>query len=360
MHKPKKILFGVLNWGLGHAARSIPIIKKLVAEGHEVVLASDGKALQLLRAEFPDLISYHLPSYNIQYSKKAICMPFKLTGQLPNVLKTVHKERNWVKSWVDKHQPDLIISDNRFGFRDSRVTSIYITHQLRVLSGVFSFFTTWLHRLIYKKYDQIWVPDFAGETNLSGKLGHLSNPNSKIKYIGVLTRMQPQKLSVKYAITALLSGPEPQRSLLEQKILKQLSNFSSKTALVQGVVSDSETHKTIDNTDIFNFLTAEKLQELINRSEVIISRSGYTSVMDLTAMHKKVIWIPTPGQFEQIYLARYLNDKYGFFYQNQSNFSIDLNSLDNLSPTVIVFDPKKTDDVADLVNVNFGLNTVKK
>ncbi len=322
MGKHKKILFGVLNWGLGHATRSIPLIRQCLNQQQEVVIASDGEALKLLRKEFPQLEFEELPGYRIRYSKKPEFFTLKLLSQMPHILKTMRQERQITRRLVDKHQAGRIISDNRFGFRDERIKSVYITHQLRVLSGFTTPLTSYLHRLIYDKFDEIWVPDHEQTSNLSGKLGHLNYFNPKVKYIGVISRFQKRDLPEKYDILAILSGPEPQRSLLEEKLLKEMSRLDLKTSMVLGKVEARQSLKQINGIDVYNFLTAGELQNLINASGLIISRPGYTSVMDLVFLGKKVLWIPTPGQREQEYLARYLSDQYGFEFQSQKHLDL--------------------------------------
>ncbi len=353
MHKPKKILFGVLNWGLGHATRSIPIIRQLIDAGFEVVLASDGSALQFLQQTFPGLQAVSLPAYDIQYSQKPYFFSLKILSQFPHILKTLRQERDITHQLVDQYQPDLLITDNRFGFYDARVKNIYITHQLQVLSGITTPITTYLHAKIYKKYDQIWVPDYAGDKNLSGKLGHLKKQSEKVKYIGTLSRMQKKEVVKQYDVLAILSGPEPQRSLLEHKIQTAFEKLSLKTAIVQGVVTNEKKSFIKNGVDIYNYLNQKELEAVVNASEIIISRSGYTSIMELVNLQKKVLWIPTPGQAEQEYLAKYLLEQYGYFYQKQRKLAVDANILNILPPTDIVFDSANSQDVIELINMNF-------
>jgi len=353
LSKEKKILFGVLNWGLGHATRSIPVIKQLLNAGYQIILASDGKALKLLQKEFPNLPSEKLPSYNIRYSKHGKFLAVKLLSQMPHIISTMRQESKITKKIVDKYRIDLIISDNRFGLRDTRINNIYITHQLRVLSGWSTPVSSWLHRQIYQKFDEVWVPDFENEPNLSGKLGHLSKKSNKIKYIGIVSRMQKQIKPVKYEVLAILSGPEPQRSLLEKKLITELSKLPFQIALVQGQVHKTSHKKSYKNIDIYNYLTTGKLTDLINASNTIISRSGYTSVMDLIAMEKKVIWIPTPGQKEQEYLAGHLSEYYGQIRQNQKKINIKPQLLKNYQVTKISINNNKTDKPVELIKKYF-------
>jgi len=330
MHNPKKILFGVLNWGLGHATRSIPIIQNFLDEGHEVLIASDGDSLSLLKQTFPYLITEKLPSYQIKYSKNPKFLKMTLLAQLPHILKTKKQEEKITRSLVEEYEIDTIVSDNRFGLWHPDVKSIYITHQLRVLSGWTTFITTFLHRLIYQKYDEIWVPDRQFQPNFSGKLGHLKNPSEKIKYIGPKTRFEIKEMRKKYDILVILSGPEPQRTILENILLNQLATLPFKTALIQGKVAAEKEISTRKNVTIYNYLTGYDLENLINASGLIISRSGYTSIMDLLSLHKKVLWIPTPGQYEQEYLAKYLQKNGNGISISQKNIQLDKTLLKKL------------------------------
>jgi len=322
LSQSKNILIAPLNWGLGHATRCIPLIRKYIAKGDNVIIASDGQALELLKKEFPGLTFEKLPSYNIHYGTTSFLTKVNLLSQVPKIWKVAQQEKKVTAQLVNKHNIDLIISDNRFGVISKEVKSVYITHQLRVLSGLTTQISTFFHRQVYKQYDEIWVPDFEKDGGLSGRLGHLKNSKLNIKYIGVLSRLKKQKLSKKYDILAILSGVEPQRSILEKELLQKLAGYQGKTALVQGVVSENMRQSTINNIDIYNFLTADKLENILNESEIVISRSGYTSLMDYYILNKKILIIPTPGQNEQVYLGQYFEQKGLGKCQKQSEISL--------------------------------------
>ena len=217
----KKILIAPLNWGLGHATRCIPIIKALEENGFEPIIASDGVALALLKKEFPKLISIELPAYNIQYAENGKNFKWKLVAQLPKMVIAIKKEKAKIRKIVENYEIEGIISDNRLGVYSSRVPSVFITHQLNVLSGKTSWLTTKLHLRYVSKFNTCWVPDVAGVENLSGKLGHIEKSNKQIKYIGPLSRIEKKSLPIKYDLLVLLSGPEPQRTLLEKRLIKE-------------------------------------------------------------------------------------------------------------------------------------------
>ncbi len=305
----KQILVAPLNWGLGHAARCIPIINALITEGFMPIIASDGVALTLLQKEFPNLLSIELPSYNVTYAKNGKHLKIKLLKDSPKLLKAINAEKQAVKSILEHHDIAGIISDNRLGVRSKKVPSVFITHQLHVLSGSTTWLSTKIHQNIIKKFDACWVPDMEGAINLSGKLGHATSIEIPTKYIGPLSRFTKTDSEIKNDLMVLISGPEPQRTFLEETLLRELKDYTGKVIFVKGIMENEQTIQVNEHMSVYNFMTSSLLEKTINESDLIISRSGYTTVMDLAKLNKKAFFIPTPGQFEQEYLAKRLSEK---------------------------------------------------
>ena len=298
-----------LNWGLGHATRCIPIIHALLEQKFEVLIASDGPALHLLKKEFPELESVELPSYRVKYPTKGFLFKWKMASRLPHFYKTRIAEGKVVRELVSQRSIDGIISDGRFGVRNSKVPSVYITHQLNVLTGNTSFLTSKLHQRIIKKFDVCWVPDVNDSAlNHSGKLGHLKDPSFPLRHFGIISRMKKSPQPVSIDILVLISGPEPQRTFFETIVKKALKKSTKRIAIVRGVVEEEQIWTNYKNIRIVNFMQSEELEETINKSELVISRPGYSTIMDLTILEKKTYFIPTPGQYEQEYLAKRLKD----------------------------------------------------
>ena len=324
MTKQGTILVAPLNWGLGHATRCIPIIKELQRHGYEVLLGSDGMALQLLKEEFPQLPTVLLPSYNIRYARTRKGFRWRLLLGSFNIIQAIRKEQTLLNKLIDTHNLKGVISDNRLGLHTHRIPSVIVTHQLTVLSGVTTWLTTRIHRHFIKKFNECWLPDVMGPNNWSGKLGHPENSNLNIKYIGALSRFQKEPCNTRYDILAILSGPEPQRSLLETLLKQELCKFNGEVLLVRGVVSNVNAEaSTPNNMTIVNYMTSRALQEAINSAKLVISRSGYTTILDLANLGKKAFFIPTPGQAEQEYLARRLQYLKIAPYCEQEQFDID-------------------------------------
>ena len=329
MNSKKRILVAPLHWGLGHATRCIPIINALIEHGFEPIIASDGVALDLLKKEFPKLICLELPSYNIEYSKKGQSLKLKLFKNIPKILKAIKAEKRVTQTIIKKYKIDGIISDNRFGVYNSKVPSVYITHQLNVLSGNTTWISTKLHQHIIKKYDECWIPDVEGEFNLSGRLGHLKHAPFPLKYLGAISRFEKSKLPVIYDLLVLLSGPEPQRTIIEELLFKQLKTYKGKVLFIKGKVETKQTISNNGNFTIYNFMQTQELQKALNESKLIIARSGYTTVLDLTKLEKKAFFIPTPGQFEQEYIANRFDKKGIVASCKQKDFKIEMLDIVN-------------------------------
>tara|TARA_R110000851_G_scaffold61343_5_gene141218 strand:+ start:1769 stop:2839 length:1071 start_codon:yes stop_codon:yes gene_type:complete len=332
VNSKKTILVAPLHWGLGHATRCIPIIRELLKNNYNVFLASDGGALLLLRKEFPELPYVSLPSYNITYPKKGAFFKLKLMLKAPYIQKIITSEKKVIEELVSEGKIHGIISDNRWGVRSKNIPSVIITHQLNVLSGSTSYVSSKMHQKLIKKFDACWVPDLEDSINLSGKLGHFKDALSvpfPVIYIGLLSRMKKKKLPIVYDVLCLLSGPEPQRTVLEEQLLSVFKNSEKKILLVQGIVEDVKKEKQIGNIKVINFLKSDDLEQAINESTYIVSRSGYTTIMDLAAMEKKAFFIPTPGQFEQVYLAKRL--KQAGFVPSCKQHKFKIEKLDKIS-----------------------------
>ncbi|TBM99010.1 glycosyltransferase [Hyunsoonleella flava] len=325
----KRILVAPLNWGLGHATRCIPIMKALHTHGFQPIIASDGIALDLLRKEFPRFASIELPSYDVTYPKKGSHFKLKLIKDSPRMLKAIKAEKIATRDIVESHNISGIISDNRLGVYDKDTPCAFVTHQLNVLSGSTTWLSTKLHEKYMANFNECWVPDAEGDLNLSGKLGHKRQLNIKTKYIGPISRFTKMDIEETIDLLVLLSGPEPQRSLLEDKLLKEVKNYGGHVVFVRGIPEKEQKIEQKQDVTIYNFMTSNRLERTINKSKLVLSRSGYTSIMDLAKLEKKAFFIPTPGQTEQEYLANRLTQQ-GFVPScKQKEFSIFL--LDKIS-----------------------------
>ncbi len=323
MPTQKHVVVAVLDWGLGHATRCVPIIQELLSQNCKVTLAGNGQSLKLLKQEFPLLEFQELPSYNVSYS---VSMPFllKIFLQLPKFLHVIRAEHNEINKLVSQRSVDVVISDNRYGCWSTQVPSVLITHQVNIIMppvlSWLSFGINYFNHKFIKRFNLCWVPDFESD-QITGRLTIPGKLN--IRFIGMLSRFERnENISVDPdLIVGLVSGPEPQRQILESMLERQMVNHVGKGILVRGIPNGAERkHARIK---FINHLPARELGELIQKANIIITRSGYSTIMDLVRLGKKnVVFIPTPGQSEQEYLAETLHKKRIALGQSQSDFDL--------------------------------------
>ncbi len=327
----KKVLVCPLDWGIGHASRCVPLIRILLEQGFEVIVAADNRPLDFLRREFPDVRMFRFPGAKISYPKSDR-MALKMLHLTPVLLRGIWREHGMLRKIVQQTGAEIIISDHRYGCWHPEVPSVLISHQLdiRVPSriGFLKGMVNGLNTFFINKYDECWIPDFELHKGLASALSHPPVLPANAHYIGILSRfsepadpLQGQRLP-DFDLLVMLSGPEPQRTLLEEKILLQLRNITLRTAIVRGVPETDESYVIDDRIHLFSHLETSKMRELILASGLVICRSGYSSIMDLVTLGKQAIFIPTPGQTEQEYLARNLMERKIFFSMEQKNFDL--------------------------------------
>lgn len=323
MNKPR-ILICPLNWGLGHASRCIPIIHALLDAGAEPIIAADKGPMELLRGEFPTLEYLHFPGVEVKYPEQGQNMTWSMLSQTPAILRGIKNETAFIKKIEDAYQLSGLISDNRFGAYSSRIPSVYVSHQLFIQTG--NALTDKLafikHRQYMQKYTRVWIPDYEEFPGLASALSHGKSIPKFARYIGPLSRLKPGKEEAKiYDACLLLSGPEPQRSILEKVFVEQIAEFPDKKfLLIRGIRASLEDKPK--HLDLLEIANQEQVSEAILKSQRFICRSGYSSLMDLHALGKGAFLIPTPGQTEQEYLAAQLSGKPGFMSIKQEHFNL--------------------------------------
>jgi len=321
----KRVLIAPLDWGLGHATRCVPIIRALLDRSCDVYVGGSGASLALLRLEFPSLKFIEFPGYDPAYSKNG-SMVMTMIGQLPKFVRTISAEHEFLKGIVESEKIDAVISDNRYGCWSDSVPSVLITHQSNVLMpkrfGWFSPIVRFLIGRYIRRFTFCWIPDVEGQQNLSGEM--TAGVSNRARFVGHLSRFKPRgKAEKTYDLLCIVSGPEPQRTRLEEILAGQLNAFKGRALLVRGLPSGGKTTLKTSAT-VFDFLTSQQLQDAIESSELIIARSGFSTVMDLSRLGGKAVFIPTPGQTEQEYLAHQLKSKGIAFSLEQEHFDLQV------------------------------------
>jgi UDP:flavonoid glycosyltransferase YjiC (YdhE family) len=328
----KRILIAPLDWGLGHTTRCIPIIREIRRLGHNILFAGTPDQQAFIKQTFPDLDTRFLNGYRVRYSRHALM--FTLLWQIPRLLKTIQAEHEWMLRIVEEESVDGIISDNRYGLWHPSKPSIILTHQPNIITGMGGRADAGIRKMHYKylsRFRSVWIPDYPGTPNLAGRLSHPDQIPPNTQYIGPLSQFTDTETARVRGSTGegmneghiliLLSGPEPQRTVLADKLWSQVQEFKRDIVFVEG--SAGASRQTIPpHIRHVSLATASDLQPLLEKASIVICRSGYSTLMDLATLGKPAILIPTPGQTEQEYLAQYLSAKGHAIARSQSTFFI--------------------------------------
>jgi UDP-N-acetylglucosamine transferase subunit ALG13 len=324
--KVKQLLFAPLDWGMGHTTRCIPLIKYLQKLGHQVVFAgNEVQCAFIKKCMIVDVI--YLEGYNITYGKKRGSFLPHLLLQLPGIVRSMKREHIWLQEQLLLQHYDGIITDNRYGLYTNLVPTVFMTHQLRIRTGMGRVADTLLQRLHYKllgHFDERWVVDTQGEPNLAGKLSHPTTLPVNTHYIGLLSQLDAPVAGapVSDTLLILLSGPEPQRTMLVQKLWQQALLYSKPIIFVEGSSNAQRPISIPRHITWYAQLVTSEVQLAMQQSAIVVCRAGYSTIMDLVRLKKKAILIPTPGQPEQEYLAKYLHIKDIFYYCTQKNVNL--------------------------------------
>ncbi len=343
----QKILIAILDWGLGHACRCLPLIQYFLEKGAKVHLASSGNAGMLLRQEFPALDYHPLPSYNINYSN-TFSLSAGIALQLPAIFDAVRREHETLEEICKKEGFTAIVSDNRYGCYHRTIKSVFLSHQLGIQSPILGSVTNSILRIFHfrmiRSFQYCWIPDFPGSLNLSGALSHGFRLPKNTFFIGPLNRFehlnhQDSPAQNAEVILAVLSGPEPQRSLLESILEKQFNEARMPLTLVRGVMTENPVWVQDNSIRKISYIASDQLYNIITSAKLIICRSGYTSIMDLAFTGKKAILVATPGQTEQEYLARYHKLSGHYYSESQRNFNLQRSLHKSLSFSGLKINP---------------------
>jgi hypothetical protein len=326
LHEVKNILICPLEWGLGHAGRMIPVAAELLASGNNVFTGSGKEHADLFRNELDGLKYIHFPGFRIKYSRW-LPQYVKIILSTPSFIYHILREHRLLKKIIKEYRIDIVISDSRLGLWNKGITTVFVTHMMRVpYPNALRFLENRGHplmRYLLSKFDFCYIPDLPGETNLSGKLSHDVDYPRNTRFIGILSRFgrepaEPAAGSEKYYCTVILSGPEPQRSMLRQKVTGILARSGKPSVILEGRPTEKTEIITRGELIFISHLPAREMRKTILSSEHIITRSGYTTLMELLTIGRSALIIPTPGQAEQEYLADLMAER-GWFTAVRQN-----------------------------------------
>ncbi len=329
MKKSPTVLVCPLDWGIGHATRCVPVIRELLNRNVHVIIGADNRPLAFLKQEFPELQFIRFPGYKFSYPERG-SMAVQMLIDTPVILQGIKKERQFLNQLIEDQKINAVISDNRFGLSNEKVPCVFITHQIFIrTSPALKFLKPVLYYLnsrYISKFNECWIPDFKDGITLSGDLSHLKQLPGDHYFIGPLSRFQDKyELSGETRndqILVMLSGPEPQRTKLEDIILKQVKGSEFNVVFASGRPESSDKIEVNKKLRIYSHLNTPEMAREIQHSCLVVSRPGYSTIMDLAVLGKKALLIPTPGQTEQEYLASYFDKKKIHVKMNQKEFDL--------------------------------------
>jgi UDP-N-acetylglucosamine transferase subunit ALG13 len=332
LEKKYNILICPLEWGLGHAGRMIPLAKELLERQNNIFIGAGKEHQSLFRNELPGLTYIDFQGFKPGYSR-FLPQYIALLLKTPVLLYHILSEHIRLKRIIHDHDIDIVISDNRFGLWNSKIKSVYVTHlpiiPLPPKLKCFEWIGVLFHRFFIRKYSFCFIPDLPGEPNVSGRLSHAVKLPENTRFIGILSRFKGNLSSHGNKTgfshnTLILSGPEPQRGIFRQKIIEILKHRELPTVVLEGKPGNTSEITRTGNIISYNHLSSDEMENIILESECIITRSGYTSIMELISLNCSALLVPTPGQTEQEYLAGYLSAKGWFATVSQKNLNAGL------------------------------------
>ncbi len=352
-----KIIYAVCSWGLGHATRSLPLIRKLVKEGNELSIISHGRSLKLLKDEIGETQKYiEIEDYPMLLSENSRQFMAKSIVYWPSFVSKMINGQKKIQKILEKEKYDRIISDGRYDIYSRKTPSFFISHQMRIMNPLrikmFESGSEIFNLFFFKRFCGVIVPDFC-KNNLSGDLSHNLNriDEKKIHYVGVLSDFKKINKSKNIDYLISISGPEPQRTILEEKLITQISDLKGKIVVTLGKTEKLDKFKK-DGIETYSFLPGDKREEFLNSTKLVVARSGYSTILDLAVIGAKALLIPTPGQVEQEYLAEY-HDKKGNFYnvnQNKIDLLFDVEIAKKRTGITRVCDVEKSvENIIDIV-----------
>ncbi len=309
--RPLNVLFAVAAWGLGHATRDLVLIRGLLEAGHRVTVLSTERALALLRGELGDRCRFvEVPDIPKPLSRWSPVFYVKMSLSMPKVFWTFWHEHRVTRQLHREHRFDRIVSDTRYGVFLNEVPSYLIVHSLRQIIPGRPRPLEWLversQMAMFAGARTVLVPD-AEEDGLAGDLCHnlACRWDGRLEYLGILSSVRNlgSERDVDYFVS--VSGAEPQRTIFEQIVLSQVHDLPGRAVVALGRPDTTASVSDDGRVRIHSFLDRRQQEEMLNRARLVVSRSGYTTLMELAEVGSRALFTPTHGQSEQEYLGAY-------------------------------------------------------
>jgi UDP-N-acetylglucosamine transferase subunit ALG13 len=313
-----RILYAVYHWGLGHATRSLVAMRALLARGDEVtIMMQPGPGLELLRSELGDSCDYiPLRDTPAPLGRYPALFYLRMSLSVPWILAGFRNEHRVTERLVRERGFDLVVSDSRIGVWSSVVPSYFIFHSLHQIvpgrSRALERMVEWGQRGLLSGFAKVLIPDVEEDGGLSGYLGHdpaFDWGRGRLVYIGPLSDIgrsgTPEDIDYFFSVSGL---GIPQQTFATL-VLDALPKIPGRVVVTLGRPEKAGETQRINGAVVHGYLDRERQAEMLNRARVVVTRSGYTTLMELAELGKRALFVPTPGQSEQEYLARYHQER---------------------------------------------------
>lgn len=350
-----KALFAVSSLGLGHATRTLVVIREYLRRGYAITVVSTGNALAFLRLELADAPAVDFrdtPDYPPLERGTGWRLYWYLLVDLLRTGRLIAQEHRQVQSVAADYE--FIFSDGRYGFHSRWTPSFILSHQIAFIPPKGLREASWLTEHVnvaaLRKFDSLFIPDYPYPSrNLAGHMAHSPNLHRcRHEYVGILSSYVhldvPQDIDYLFVISGYLL--EHKDSFVRQ-LLEQAAALPGRKVFVLGTTSGDEASYDRfrrGDLEIIAVASGELRQELFNRARCVISRAGYTTVMDLVEHDKRAVLIPTPNQTEQEYLGYYLSSQKYFVGSTQDPAPDLAQALDACEQTHLFDPPWRTGD----------------
>lgn len=324
----KKALFSVSSLWLWHATRTLVLINHFLDKWFEIDIISFWNALNYLRTELSNkkVKFIEIEDYPLLERWKWLKFYYYLILDLVKTNIVIKKENNYINNSKEKYE--FIFSDWRYWIYSKNIPSFLLTHQLAFVMPkwlqIFSKLSDYFNYVCFKKFDYIFIPDYNDMNN--SLAWELSHPKWVKKlphqYIWILSsfydadKWENEKIDYLFSISWYLLD---EKQNFVNRLLEEAKELDGKKVFILWDTKNNYKKELENNITVYSFVSWKERKKLYLNSQVIISRTWYTTIMDLVELWKKAILFPTPNQTEQEYLSMFLSKNNIFVFWNENS-----------------------------------------
>ena len=277
-----KILFCISDHGYGHAARSIPIIQKLLAKGHDVVVRNTSAA-KMLALEVPLVqIIAERNDVGVLQVPGSYAIDHQATRQaLDTWMGELAQDKKRIAEHIKMHAIDLLITDSSpqglFVAKENGIPGVFV--------GSFTWIDVYEHLLLLDPSEKSILMMMYGAASLSFALpfssalkGIVNRQDVDLVVRRPTCMIPPIPHSVLYSVSGSMNGTPAWHA----------KNFTGKMVISANVEPSPVQDPIKMGWDIPSI-------EYTNAVSLVVARSGYGIVAECIACKKPVYLVRRPG-----------------------------------------------------------------